>query len=172
MERDGFAGLAGINERCPLPRQRARGIPPLVENFLHRVDRNQLDGFWIYFDVDVLSNVIMPCVDSPQEDGMSYDELKLVLNPLIHSKKFKGIDITILDPTLDQDGVYAKQFAVEMGNILIQLSDSYDSDFGFQISDLLYRAVSVRALQKCCISSIVPILTLHHLPPKCSRNCT
>ena len=97
---------------------RALGIPHIVEKFLQMIDSRNLDGFWIHFDVDVLNNDIMPCVDSPQEDGLSYEELKLVLNPLIHSQLFRGIDITIFDPTLDEDGRYAKQFANEMAGML------------------------------------------------------
>ncbi len=97
---------------------RAEGIPPIVENFLQMIHSKNLDGFWIHFDVDVLNNNIMPCVDSPQEDGLSYEELKLVLNPLIHSNRFAGIHITIFDPTLDKNGSYAKQFAREMEGIL------------------------------------------------------
>jgi len=97
---------------------RAFGIPNIVEKFLAMVQSAKLDGFWIHFDVDVLNNDIMPCVDSPQEDGLSYEELKLVLNPLIHSKMFRGIDLTIFDPTLDENGRYAKQFAREIIGIL------------------------------------------------------
>jgi arginase len=97
---------------------RTWGIPNIVEKFLHMIDSRNLDGFWIHFDVDVLNNDIMPCVDSPLEDGLSYEELKLVLNPLIHSQLFRGSDITIFDPTLDENGRYAKQLANEMAGIL------------------------------------------------------
>jgi arginase len=98
---------------------RAKGIPTVVENFLEMISLKELDGFWIHFDVDVLNNDIMPCVDSPQADGLSYEELKLVLNPLLLSEKFAGIDITIFDPTLDEKGIYAKNFALEMGGVLV-----------------------------------------------------
>jgi arginase len=100
---------------------RSKGIALIVKDFLKMVADKKPDGFWIHFDVDVLNNDIMPCVDSPQEDGLSYEELKLILNPLVHSDKFGGIDITIFDPTLDKEGVYAKQFAKEMGEILQSL---------------------------------------------------
>ena len=101
---------------------RVKTIPVVVEDFLDMVNSKKLDGFWIHFDVDVLNNDIMPCVDSPQEGGLTYEELKLVLNPLIHSKNFAGIDITIFDPTLDPGGIYAKEFAQQMGNLLVQMS--------------------------------------------------
>lgn len=102
---------------------RVKTIPSVVEDFLNLIDSKNLQGFWIHFDVDVLNNDIMPCVDSPQEDGLSYEELKLALNPLIHSKNFVGIDITIFDPTLDDRGVYARQFAQQVSNILAHVSN-------------------------------------------------
>jgi hypothetical protein len=34
----------------------------------------------------------------------------------------RGIDVTIFDPTLDQDGFYGKQFANEFANILKAIS--------------------------------------------------
>jgi arginase len=101
---------------------RAKTIASAVEDFLELFNSKNLDGFWIHFDVDVLNNDIMPCVDSPQEDGLTYEQLKLVLNPLIHSEKFVGIDITIFDPTLDKQGLYAKEFVQQMTNILVQVS--------------------------------------------------
>lgn len=97
---------------------RAKSIPVIVGNFLDMIHSKNLDGFWIHFDVDVLNNEIMPCVDSPQEGGLSYEELKWVLDPLIHSKKFTGIDITIFDPTLDKEEIYAKKLAKNIGEIL------------------------------------------------------
>ncbi len=100
---------------------RSKRIAWIAKGFLRMIADKKLDGFWIHFDVDVLNNDIMPCVDSPQEDGLSYEELKSVLDPLMRSEKFAGIDITIFDPTLDKEGVYAKRFAKEMGDILQSL---------------------------------------------------
>jgi arginase len=60
----------------------------------------------------------MPCVDSRQEDGMSYDELKQTLQPLLASPLCVGIEITIFDPTLDKDGKYAKQLTMQLADIL------------------------------------------------------
>jgi arginase len=81
------------------------------------VERKKLDGFWIHFDVDALNDEIMPCVDSRTEDGLWYDELKKMLKPLIRSSFFAGIEITILDPTLDKEGKYIKPFVKEMAEI-------------------------------------------------------
>jgi len=93
---------------------REKGTRVTSKEFLKLVISKKLDGFWIHFDVDVLDDRIMPCVDSRQKDGLSYGELHHVLNPLIHSEYFRGIDITIFDPTLDKEGIYAKQLAEQL----------------------------------------------------------
>jgi len=100
-----------------LPSLRITGSSFIVKEFLEMIVSKNLDGFWIHFDVDVLNNEIMPCVDSPQEDGLSYEELREVLNPLIQSDYFCGMDITIFDPTLDKDNFYGRRLANELAGI-------------------------------------------------------
>jgi len=107
-----------------LPSLRSKGISFIVKEFLDMIASEKLDGFWIHLDVDVLNNEIMPCVDSPQEDGLSYEELKQTLIPLIQSDHFSGMDVTIFDPTLDKNGFYGKQFAKEFAGILKNTSQN------------------------------------------------
>ena len=97
-----------------LPGIRKYGAGHLALQFLQMVAEKKLDGFWIHFDVDALNDEIMPCVDSRTADGLWYEEAKAMLKPLIQSPYFSGIEITILDPTLDQDGDYTRQFVNEM----------------------------------------------------------
>ena len=89
---------------------RKQGITKCVNDFLEMVTATNLDGFWIHLDVDVLDDAIMPAVDSRTEGGISYDELEQILQPLLSSPKATGIEITILDPELDEDGKYTRQF--------------------------------------------------------------
>ncbi|MCQ6961349.1 arginase family protein [Mucilaginibacter aquariorum] len=89
---------------------RAAGMKHIVKKFLKKVESHNLDGFWIHLDVDVLNNEVMPCVDSPQPGGLSYEELRSIIRALLSSSKIKGINITILDPDLDPDGNYSKAF--------------------------------------------------------------
>jgi len=96
---------------------RKQGVETIAHKFLQMVDEKKLDGFWIHFDVDALNDEIMPCVDSRTEDGLWYDELKKMLKPLIQSPYFTGMEITILDPTLDKDGRYINQFVKEMAEL-------------------------------------------------------
>ncbi len=96
---------------------RKKGMDKTVKEFVEMVIAKKLAGLWIHFDVDVLDDRIMPCVDSRQEDGLSYSEMHQVLRPLIESEYFHGIDISIFDPTLDKEGTYAKQLAAELNHL-------------------------------------------------------
>lgn len=94
----------------PLPGIRNEGTAVIAGKFLQMVEFKGLSGFWIHLDVDVLDDVVMPCVDSRENGGLSYAELSQMLTPLITSPLFCGIEITILDPSLDPAGEYALAF--------------------------------------------------------------
>lgn len=89
---------------------RKNGFKKTSEDFLQLVTNKNLDGFFIHFDVDVLKDEIMPAVDSRMEDGIDYDHLQEILQPLINDGRCFGIEITILDPDYDEDGRYTKTF--------------------------------------------------------------
>ncbi|NOU20017.1 MAG: arginase family protein [Bacteroidales bacterium] len=94
----------------PLNELRKRSIKKTVIQFLNMIEKHKLDGFFIHFDVDVLDDTIMPAVDSRENDGLSYFELEEILTPLIGSNKAFGMEITILDPDLDPNGSYTRDF--------------------------------------------------------------
>jgi arginase len=93
---------------------RQAGIENITKKFLEKVKIANLDGYWIYLDVDVLDNELMPCVDSPQPGSLSYKELNLMVQLLLQSSAVKGMDITILDPDLDPKGAYTKKLINEL----------------------------------------------------------
>ena len=89
---------------------RKTGIENCIVQFLKMVYENELDGFFIHLDVDVLNDNIMPAVDSREKDGLNYPEFNNVLSRLLSSPKAIGIEITILDPNLDKEGKYTTEF--------------------------------------------------------------
>ncbi|MBK1896924.1 arginase family protein [Chryseobacterium paridis] len=97
---------------------RENGFRKTSENFLKMVQEKDLDGFFIHFDVDVLNDKIMPAVDSRMEDGIDYNNLKEILIPLLENTKCFGIEITILDPDYDTDGLYTKVFIENLIQII------------------------------------------------------
>lgn len=89
---------------------RKQGIPNVVRSFLAAIESKRLDGFWLHIDTDVLNDTIMPCVDSRTTDGLTYEEFNQLTAILFQSHKLTGLEITILDPDLDPDGSYTKEF--------------------------------------------------------------
>jgi arginase len=85
---------------------------------LRLLERDQLDGFWLHLDVDVLDAEIMPAVDSPDPGGLTWDELDRLLRMLIRSPKIAGIEVTIFDPDLDDDGSLAASLVDHLTNAL------------------------------------------------------
>jgi arginase len=69
------------------------------------------DGYWVHLDADVLDPALMPAVDSPDPGGLSFDELASLLRPLLRNERAIGLQLTILDPDLDEDGRLAGRFA-------------------------------------------------------------
>ncbi|MDC8104254.1 arginase family protein [Chryseobacterium sp. PTM-20240506] len=97
---------------------RKNGFSKTAEDFLKMIQQKGLDGFFIHFDVDVLNDQIMPAVDSRTEDGIDYNNLREILTPLIENDQCFGIEITILDPDYDKQGVYTKAFVENLTQII------------------------------------------------------
>jgi arginase len=75
-----------------------------------RLLKNELSGFWIHLDADVLEDRIMPAVDYRLDGGLSFSDLSELLRILIASRRAVGLTITIFNPLLDTDGSIAKNF--------------------------------------------------------------
>ena len=85
-----------------------KAVSLAVSNFL---TRENLSGFWIHLDADVLDDRIMPAVDYRLGNGgLEFSELSFLLKTLISSQKAIGMTITIYNPNLDPGGSIAKNF--------------------------------------------------------------
>ena len=72
--------------------------------------KNELLGFWIHLDADVLDDLIMPAVDYRLPGGLTFSELSNLLRLLLVSRKAVGVSVTIFNPTLDKDGSITRNF--------------------------------------------------------------
>ena len=87
-----------------LAAQRRQGAFHVAVEAAEWLSRSDLDGFWIHLDCDALDDDIMPAVDYRLPGGLSWQELEIVLRTAASSPQFVGMEITILNPTLDYDG--------------------------------------------------------------------
>jgi len=93
---------------------REKGIEKSVGESLRKLRDNNLDGFWIHIDADVLDDEIMPAVDSRQPDGLSYEEFSRILRLLLSSGDAVGMHVGIFDPDMDGTGRIAARFTDAM----------------------------------------------------------
>ena len=68
------------------------------------LDRIGARPFFVHVDVDVLDPAFMPFVDSPEPHGLHPDALAALLAPLVRHPNAVGMEMTIYDPRLDDDG--------------------------------------------------------------------
>jgi arginase len=83
---------------------RALGAEHAARAAVEHLTRGDLEGFFVHVDADVLSDDIMPAVDYRLPDGLDWRELEVTLRTALASGKAVGIEITIYNPSLDEDG--------------------------------------------------------------------
>jgi arginase len=86
---------------------RRLGVDSAARTAVAHLDRDDLTGFWIHCDVDVLDDAIMPAVDYRMPDGLSWEELITTLRIAIASGRAVGFELTIFNPRLDPAGTIA-----------------------------------------------------------------
>lgn len=83
---------------------RSLGIPQATASTIEQLTRPDLDGFFIHVDADGLSDSIMPAVDYRHSDGLRWDELTALLKAALSTGHAIGMELTIYNPSLDEDG--------------------------------------------------------------------
>jgi arginase len=104
QEESGSQPLPKELKTIDLPAVRAMGIEAAARETVDHLTRAELDGFFIHLDADCLDDDIMPAVDFRVPGGLSWDELRTALRIALSSGKAVGIEITIYNPRLDEDG--------------------------------------------------------------------
>lgn len=104
QEEFGSQPLPEALKALDLPAVRAAGIEAAAREAVDHLTRPGLDGFFIHLDADCLDDAIMPAVDFRVPGGLSWDELAVALRIALASGKAAGIEITIYNPRLDEDG--------------------------------------------------------------------
>jgi arginase len=88
-----------------------QGIDATARQTIQHLESEHLSRAWLHVDVDVLDQKVMPAVDSPGSPGFNFDQLADLVRRLRASSKVVGADISVFDPELDPDGIYARGLA-------------------------------------------------------------
>ena len=109
--RDGSQPLPVAIRALDLEAVRRMGIEAAATEAVEYVTRGNLAGFFIHLDADCLDDDIMPAVEYRLDDGLSLDELKTTLRIALASGKAVGLEVTIYNPDLDEDGSAGRMLA-------------------------------------------------------------
>jgi arginase len=104
-------------KRIDMKQAHALGEPG-IDQAMSRVTKEELDGFWIHLDVDVLDDALMPAVDYRMKDGLSYEELSRLLGTAFATGKVVGLTLTIYNPNLDPQRSVARKLVAELLKVL------------------------------------------------------
>lgn len=102
--RFGSQGLPAAIASYDLPEVRRLGIERAAHAAVSHLARPELDGFFIHVDADCLDDAIMPAVDYRVPGGLAWDELATALRIALASGRAVGLELTIYNPRLDEDG--------------------------------------------------------------------
>jgi arginase len=99
-----------------LEQVRRLGVEAAAATAVQHLVKSGVDGIWLHVDVDVIDSALMPAVDSPQPGGLLYEELVRLLQ-IVHAVPLAvGVDLTIFDPDLDEDGRLARQLSAAISD--------------------------------------------------------
>jgi arginase len=87
---------------------RELGVAAATEQAVRNLRRDDVEGFWIHIDVDVLDDAVMPAVEYRLPGGLSWDELSATLRVLMATGRAVGMNVGIFNPTMDTDGSIAR----------------------------------------------------------------
>ncbi|MGA7922658.1 MAG: arginase family protein [Thermoplasmata archaeon] len=88
---------------------RSEGAKKVGRRVVREMTERGSAGYWIHLDVDVLDPEVMPAVDAPSPGGLSWEELGTLIRELAAPPGSAGLEVTVFDPDLDEDGKLAAQ---------------------------------------------------------------
>ncbi len=84
-------------------------VPALAaERAMDHVLAHGARGCWIHLDTDILDDAVNPAVDYRLAGGLAVAELGNLLRALCEHGNVIGMDVTIYNPSLDEDGRAAR----------------------------------------------------------------
>ncbi len=90
---------------------KSTGLQKVLADIVEYINKSNLDGFWIHFDTDVISDEENPAVDYRLPSGLTFNQVGQILKQFVQTGKIKGLDVTIFNPTLDKEGEIAVQLS-------------------------------------------------------------
>jgi arginase len=101
-----------------LAKVRELGVDAASTAAVKHLTRPELQGFFIHVDADCLNDEVMPAVEYRQPDGLTPEELRRTIEIAMASGKAMGIEVTVYNPNLDEDGEAGRKLAQVLADAL------------------------------------------------------
>jgi arginase len=92
-----------------------KGIAYTAAEALAYINTQPVEGYWIHFDTDVLSDDINPAVEYHLPGGLSFEQVEYLIRNLLLTGKMTGITVTIFNPRFDKTGNIARNITASIG---------------------------------------------------------
>ena len=97
---------------------RQMGIERAAQAAVDRLTRPGIEGFFVHVDADCLDDRIMPAVDYRLPDGFSWNDAASILKLALASGRAVGMEVTIYNPALDEDGRAGRELTNLLATVL------------------------------------------------------
>lgn len=87
------------------------GIERTTIEVLQHAVRMDVNGIWIHFDTDVLSDELNPAVDYRLPGGLQFEQVEHLIKRLLLTGRIAGMSVTIFNPDLDATGSIARNIS-------------------------------------------------------------
>ncbi len=92
-----------------------KGMDVVIQEVIETVQSSAVDGYWVHFDTDVLSDSLNPAVDYRLPGGLSFQQVESLIQYLLRTDRVAGMSVTIFNPSLDNDGSIARSIKESLG---------------------------------------------------------
>lgn len=93
---------------------RAAGMEAAANHAISFLADRDVDHVWLHLDADCLDDELMPAVDWRLDGGLRPEELLALARPAVAAGLVCGIDVTIYNPTLDNEDRTAGKVLLEV----------------------------------------------------------
>jgi arginase len=94
---------------------RTKGMDQVAGDIVQCIEQSNAEGFWLHYDTDVLSDELNPAVDYRLSDGLDFEQIELLMQSVLHTKKIIGMTVTIFNPRHDDTGSVARSIVRSLG---------------------------------------------------------
>jgi arginase len=92
-----------------------KGAERIATEMMGVINNQKVEGYWIHFDTDVLSDEVNPAVDYRLPGGLLFEQVEYIIKSLLTTGKMAGLSVTIFNPKLDQDGYISRNITQCIG---------------------------------------------------------